>query len=152
MRKLANVNRAVKEAINSPKAKLATAVVFEKRRRWGPELERQFANENVNVFECRSLRDVVDRTAEVVRGVILLDLDFKPAECLRFLARRLSDGASLPVFIVGSDETAGLEWPVRDLGAAAFFAKTIPGHEMADLFRRQWARCDEAETIEAEIQ
>jgi DNA-binding response OmpR family regulator len=116
----------------------ATAVVFEKRPRWGPELERQFESENVRVVECRSLADVVERSNPVKRGVILLDLGFKTVDCLRFLGRHLNDGAALPVFVIGSTRLAALEWSVRDLGAAAFFAKTIPGHEMAELCRRQF--------------
>jgi hypothetical protein len=117
----------------------ATAIVFEKRPRWGPELARQFANENVRVVECRSLSDVIERSANAGRGVILMDLLFKPVECLRFLSRRLGDGFSLPIFVIGSEWTSVLEWPVRDLGAIAFFARAIPGHEMADLCRRQWS-------------
>lgn len=116
----------------------ATAVVFEKRPRWGPELQRQFADQNVRVVECRSLADVAERTADIHRGVVLLDLAFKTAECLKFLGRRLNDGAALPVFVVGSNRLAGLEWSVRDLGAAAFFVHTIPGHQMAELCRRQF--------------
>jgi DNA-binding response OmpR family regulator len=116
----------------------ATAVVFEKRPRWGPELERQFESEGIRVIECRSLADVTDRSANIRRGVILLDLAFKPADCLKYLGRRLNDGSALPVFVVGSNRLAGLEWSVRDLGATAFFAKTIPGHQMADLCRRQF--------------
>jgi hypothetical protein len=116
----------------------ATAIVFEKRPRWGPELARQFANENVRVVECRSLSDVVERSADAGLGVILLDLLFKPLECLRFLSRRLGDGSSLPVFVIGSEWASVLEWPVRDLGATEFFARAVPGHEMADLCRRQW--------------
>jgi DNA-binding response OmpR family regulator len=114
-----------------------TAVVFEKRPRWGPELKRQFENENVRVVECRSLGDVTERSTDVQQGVVLLDLAFKTVECLRFLGRGLNDGAALPVFVVGSTRLAALEWSVRDLGAAAFFAKAIPGHEMAELCRRQ---------------
>lgn len=132
----------MEDAVNSTqlqKAETVTAIVFEKRPRWAPELERQFASENVRVVECRSLLDVAERSANVAQGVILLDLVGAAAECLRFLGRRLGDGAALPVFVVGSDRTAALEWPVRDLGATAFFAKTIPGHEMAELCRRQWA-------------
>jgi hypothetical protein len=117
----------------------ATAAVFEKRPRWGPELERQFKNEDVRVVECRSLADVVERTADVARGVILLELAFRPSECLRFLARRIGHEGTLPIIVIGSEGTAGLEWPVRDLGAIAFFAKSSPGHEMAELCRRQWA-------------
>ncbi len=122
------------------KAETAIAIVFEKRPRWGPELERQFESEDVRVVECRSLSDVAERSAGVARGVIVLDFAAAAAECLRFLGRWLGDGATLPVFIVGSNRTAALEWPVRDLGATAFFRKTIPGHEMADLCRRQWAK------------
>jgi DNA-binding response OmpR family regulator len=122
-----------------PSREAAAAIVFEKRPRWGPELERQFQNENVRVVECRSISDVAQRSALVSRGVVLLDLGFRTSECLRFLASRAGDGAALPVFIIGSNQTAALEWPVRDLGAAAFFAKTIPGHEMAELCRRHWA-------------
>jgi DNA-binding NtrC family response regulator len=123
----------------SEKAAAATAVVFEKRPRWGPELERQFKNEDVRVVECRSLADVVERSADVAQGVILLELAFRPSECLRFLARRVGEEGSLPIIVIGSQGTASLEWPLRDLGAIAFFAKSIPGHEMADLCRRQWA-------------
>jgi DNA-binding NtrC family response regulator len=113
--------------------------VFEQRPRWGPELERQFAEENVRVFQCRSLADVVERSTRVSQGVILLDLSFETAECLRFLGRRMGEAAALPVFVVCSDEFAALEWSVRDLGVMGFFAKTIPGHELARLCRRQWA-------------
>ena len=67
---------AVEDGIRSKQSQkaAATAVVFEKRPRWGPELERQFKNEDVRVVECRSLADVAERTADVARGVILLDL------------------------------------------------------------------------------
>jgi DNA-binding response OmpR family regulator len=126
-----------------------TAVVFEKRPRWGPELQRQFENEGVRVIECRSLADVAERTTGVRHGVVLLDLAFKTAECLRFLGRRLNDGTALPVFVVGSNRLAGLEWSVRDLGATAFFAHTIPGHQMADLCRRQFCL---RETVNTEIE
>jgi len=112
--------------------------VFEKRPRWAPELERQFANESVRIVACRSLHDVADRSADVERGVIVLDLAAETAECLRFLGGRVGDAAALPVFVVGSDRTAALEWTVRELGATAFFPRTIPGHEMADLCRRQF--------------
>jgi DNA-binding response OmpR family regulator len=114
--------------------------VFEKRPRWAPELQRQFADESVRIVACRSLRDVADRSANVARGVIVLDLTADTAECLRFLGNRLGDVETLPIFVVGSAQTAALEWTVRELGATAFFPGTIPGHEMAALCRRQWSR------------
>jgi DNA-binding NtrC family response regulator len=117
-----------------------TAIVFEKQPRWAPELQRQFLTEDVRVIACRSVRDVEERAAGVARGVILLDASMAPAECLQFLRRAMADPQALPVLIVGTKRIAHLEWSFRELGAAAFFAKRIPGHEMASLCRRQWSR------------
>ena len=115
------------------------AIVLEKRPRWAPELERQFAGQDVRVVACRSLLDLDERAAGATLGVILLDLTAHTAECLRFLSRRISEPHALPVVAIGSDEVANLEWPVRELGATAFFIRRIPGHEMANLCRRHWA-------------
>jgi DNA-binding NtrC family response regulator len=117
-----------------------TAIVFEKAPRWAPELQRQFLDEEVRVIACRSVRDVVERAARVARGVILLDATAATAECLQFLREELSDPEALAVVIVGSKAVARLEWSFRELGAAAFFSKRIPGHEMAALCRRLWGR------------
>jgi DNA-binding NtrC family response regulator len=116
-----------------------TAIVFEKQPRWAPELQRQFLTEDVRVIACRSVRDVEERLAGVARGVVLLDASTAPADCLQFLRREMADPQSLPVLIVGTKRIAHLEWSFRELGAAAFFSKRIPGHEMASLCRRQWS-------------
>jgi DNA-binding NtrC family response regulator len=114
------------------------AIVFEKEPRWAPELQRQFLKEDVRVIACRSLKDAEERSAGVGRGVVLLDASVATAECLQFLRRGMTDPEALPVLIVGSTQTARLEWAFRELGAAAFFPNRIPGHEMASLCRRQW--------------
>src|ERR1700685_258653 len=121
-----------------PSTQAVTAIVFENRPRWVPELERQFADEEVRIVACRSLRDVSERSAGVTRGLIVLDLHAAPGECLKFLEHRWGKPGTLPVFAVGSERTAALEWPLRELGVTAFFAGPIPGHEMAGLCRRQW--------------
>jgi DNA-binding NtrC family response regulator len=117
-----------------------TAIVLEKQPRWAPELQRQFLTEDVRVIACRSVRDVEERLAGVARGVVLLDASTAPAECLQFLRREMADPRALPVLIVGTKRIAHLEWSFRELGAAAFFSKRNPGHEMASLCRRQWSR------------
>jgi DNA-binding NtrC family response regulator len=117
-----------------------TAIVFEKRPRWAPELERQFLAEEVRVVACRAVKDVEERSAGVSRGVVLLDASVATPECLQYLRHAISDPQALPVIVVGNRQTAPLEWSFRELGAAAFFAKKIPGHEMASLCRRQWTR------------
>jgi hypothetical protein len=117
-----------------------TAIVFEKEPRWAPELQRQFLDEEVRVIACRSVRGVVERSASVARGVVLLDASTATAECLQLLREELSDPEALAVVIVGNKAIAPLEWLFRELGAAAVFAKRIPGHEMASLCRRLWSR------------
>jgi DNA-binding NtrC family response regulator len=114
-------------------------IVFEKRPRWAPELQRQFVTEDVRVIACRSVRDVEERAAAVARGMVLLDASPAPADCLQFLKRGLLDPDALPVIIVASKALAEREWLFRELGAIAFFARTISGHEMASLCRKQWA-------------
>jgi hypothetical protein len=126
-------------ARESPDTETPSAIVFERRPRWAPELERQFTGQNVRVIACRSLGDVQERSVGLACGVILLDLTGHTTECLRFLGRRLAEPNALPVVAIASEETADLEWPVRELGAIAFFVRRIPGHEMANLCRRQWA-------------
>ena len=115
-----------------------TVIVFEKRPRWAPELERQFLAEDVRVVACRSVKDLADRAAGVTTGALLLDAAVAPADCLHYLRQALSDPRTLPAFVVGAPAVAPLEWTFRELGARAFFAKKIPGHEMASLCRRQW--------------
>lgn len=117
---------------------MPTAVVFEKWPRWAPELERQFLGQDVRVVACRSIADVEERSANVKRGVILLDLSAAAADCLRYLERRLGEPGALPTFVIGPERMAALEWPVRDLGAMAYLTGAVAGHEMAALCRKQW--------------
>jgi DNA-binding response OmpR family regulator len=118
-----------------PPATATTAIVFEKQPRWAPELQRQFAGDEVRVVACRSLKDVEERCAGVSRGVVLLDAAVATADCLQFLRRGMADSNALPVVILGSKRIADLEWAFREVGAAAFFIDRIPGHEMAALCR-----------------
>jgi hypothetical protein len=114
-------------------------IVLEKRSRWAPELERQFVNENVRVIGCRSFHDVMAHSVDTACGAILIDLAADPVESLRFLARRAAETSRLPVLVIGSEQTAELEWPLRDLGVTAFFARRVAAHEVAALCRRQWS-------------
>ncbi len=128
--------------VNFPAFRLATAttaIVFEKQPRWAPELQRQFAGEEVRVVACRSLKDVEERCAGVSHGVVLLDAAAATAECLQFLRRRMANPDAVPVVIVGSRRIAGLEWAFREVGAVAFFIDRIPGHEMASVCRKLWS-------------
>jgi DNA-binding NtrC family response regulator len=113
-------------------------IVFEKRPRWAPELQRQFLNELVRVIACRSVRDVEERLAGVARGAVLLDASAAPAECVQFLKNGLLNPEALPVIVVATAQLAEREWSFRELGAIAFLSGRNSGHAMASLCRRQW--------------
>jgi DNA-binding NtrC family response regulator len=133
-----SANLSALDAANTP-----SVIAFEKQPRWAPELQRQFLNETARVIACRSVKDVEERLAGVLRGVVLLDASATATDCLEFLKREMSDPAALPVVIVGNAKLVRLEWTFRELGAAAFFPKKSPGHEMASLCRRLWS-CENA--------
>jgi DNA-binding NtrC family response regulator len=135
----ANINFKVRSAAHPAIQTTPAVIVFEKRPRWGPELQRQFVTEDVRVIACRSVRDVEERAASAANGAVLLDASPAPADCLQFLKRGLLDPHALPVIIVASKGLAEREWLFRELGAIAFFSRTIAGHEMASLCRKQWA-------------
>lgn len=122
-----------------PPATATTVIVFEKQPRWAPELQRQFAGDEVRVVACRSLKDVEERCAGLSLGAVLLDAAAATADCLQFLRRGMADPNALPVVIVGSKRIADLEWAFREVGAAAFFVNKIPGHEMASVCRKLWS-------------
>jgi DNA-binding response OmpR family regulator len=108
-------------------------VVCEKRPRWTPELQREFHNEAVRVRCCRSANEVERTLRQLNADLLLLDLEVGPGACLQLLgaaARRVT------TIVVGSRQTAELEWSMRELGAATFLPETLPGHELAHLCRK----------------
>jgi hypothetical protein len=116
----------------------ATVVVFEKRPRWTPELQRQFAGKNVGVRTCHAIADVEVAPRESQRAAVILDLEAAPADVLRYLGNRSGRGFSPPAIVVATARWSELEWRVRELGAIEFLFGTVTGVEMAELCRRQW--------------
>ena len=117
----------------------STIVVLEKRPRWMPELQRQFAEHDVRVRGCRSAADLGRMLDESPGSVLVLDLAAAPAACLQFLGRRVGQALQSPAIVVASRKMADLEWPVRELGAVEFVADAISGEDLARLCRRQWS-------------
>ena len=116
-----------------------TVLVFEQRPRWAPELQRQFLGQDVAVRACRSLDDLDALAAAAAQAIAVVDLDAAPAACLQFLGRRLGRSPHLPIVAVGSPRMGELEWPLRELGAAAVLCDFPTGEQMARLCRRQLA-------------
>jgi hypothetical protein len=108
-------------------------IVFEKRPCREPELKRQFAGRNLNVRPCRSAADVRLLMDRMPGSVLVLDLAAGPDECLRLVGHAAQVRQAV---VVGPPEFAELEWPLRELGAAAYVLPTIPGRRLAELCAR----------------
>lgn len=111
-------------------------LIFEKKPRWTPELQRQFADEPVRVRLCPgipALRQALQSAAG--RVLVVMDLESGPAECLQFLGRLLP-ARRWPVLVVASKRTADLEWAVRELGVVQFVPQPISGKRLATVCRR----------------
>lgn len=115
-----------------------TLLIFERRPRWVPELERQFLGQNVRVRGCRSVKDLWDRFTTSSKCLLILDLDFDPEGCLITLARLMARSPSPTILVVASEMHRNLEWTIRELGATAFLEEPIPGDEMAERCRRNF--------------
>lgn len=112
-----------------------TIVVLEKQRRWTPELQRRFDGADCRVRGCVAATDVLQSVRDGANIVVLV-LPEAEAICLELLGRFL-DGTPRPnVVVVGAAGSDGLEWPVRELGAAAFLPETVSGGDLADLCLR----------------
>lgn len=110
-------------------------VVFERRRNRLPELQRHFDSPDVRLRGCVSPADVLQSVEEGARLVVLV-LEEAEAACLELLRRLAELPAPVRVVVVSSRENADLEWPLRELGAAAFLPEDITGDELADVCRR----------------
>lgn len=107
-----------------------TVVVFERHSWWAPELERRFLDTGIRVRTCPRIRDLLAEPATVV----VLHVDSSPAECLAYLGRR--DSERVPCVAIVSDQTADLEWTIRELGATSVLHEYTSGDLLADVCRR----------------
>ncbi|MEX0700617.1 MAG: hypothetical protein WD069_00835 [Planctomycetales bacterium] len=110
-----------------------TIVVFEKRPRWTPELQRRLVGEPVHVRGCHSAGDVPGLAAA---ACVVLSLENAEGECLQVLGALAAGGADVPVIAIGSERSAGLEWPFRELGAVEFVAEPFIAEDIARICRR----------------
>lgn len=113
-------------------------VVCERRPRLTSLLQRQFADECVHVRCCPRVVDIEPLLKQRGIGVVIVDFEVGPAECLQFLHRHLRASHACPVIVVGSERTADLEWFIRELGTLTFLPQPVPAGELAELCRRQF--------------
>lgn len=114
------------------------AVVFEKRHRWLPELQRQWIDWSVQVQGTRSIDDLQQLLNQQppLTTLAVLDVDCDPAACLMFLGQFRPAIPDCLVVCLVSEATRGLEWALRELGATSVVDSRLDGIEIARTCQR----------------
>ena len=113
-----------------------TLVIYERRPRWVPELQRQFLGQDIRVRAASTLRDWEQLLLQSPQAVGLIELDAAPSQCLECLSRLMTRHPGPTVIVITSAELRELEWPIRELGATLFLEEPLSGEEMAHHCRR----------------
>ena len=110
-------------------------IVFERKPRWFPELQRRFSDSGFPLVVCSAVNDV-EQALRSGEGVVMLVMDGAEDRCLEVL-RRCSRLPTPPrTIVMGTRHSTSLEWPVRELGVQAFVTERIVTSELVDLCRR----------------
>ena len=118
-------------------SRFAPAVVlYEKSPCWESELKRRIDVQKRLVRPCRSTADVLQLCRQAPHSVVVADFAAGIAEVLRLLEALLRQRTPAYPVVIGSVETAELEWPARDLGAVAFLTNRINGDILATTCER----------------
>ena len=115
-----------------------TIVIFEKQPRWGPELQRQFLAEDVQIRACRAVRDLRPLLETDTQPLIVMDVEGAVAECLQFVGGAARWQPMPATILIGSRAAAELEWAFRELGVLEFAPEDLTGAALARLCRRQF--------------
>lgn len=114
-------DRNEQKTITMPESQI---LIFEKRARWRPSLQRELAETPIAIRAFGSLKELQAAAGECqtqrVRCVAVLDLNSALSSVLQFLA---ATQAQLPDFasvVIGSGAHAVLEPTLRELGATSF--------------------------------
>ena len=106
---------------------MSTIIVLERSTRFRGELEVEWSRTSgsgrVGAIEsAASVADVFELSNANRNGMLVADLEMGQAEVLRLLERW---DRNWPIVVIGPPETAGLEWPLRELGATAVLFEPI---------------------------
>ncbi|MFN0054722.1 MAG: hypothetical protein ACKV0T_21330 [Planctomycetales bacterium] len=108
-------------------------LVFERRSQWEADLKRSLADRRVLVRPCRSAADLLELCRAMPGSVAVIDLETGAATVLRCLEQALRQRLSVTALVIAQDHAADLEWPLRELGAAAVLSRSIAGDALAAL-------------------
>ena len=101
-----------------------TILVYEKKARWRPGLQREISPESVSIRACGSINELQTATLEALRRempcLAVLDLGSNLSIALQFLNWTRESAAAVPVLLIGSTAHAVLEPTLRELGASSF--------------------------------
>ena len=98
-------------------------------------MKRRFLDSRTIVRGCSARQDLL-KAAAVIGSVMILVLENHEAHCVEIMGRFASQPNGPPVVVVTSTRNADLEWPLREMGAAAVVSDGITSDDMTDLCRR----------------
>ena len=97
-----------------------------------PELQRQFAGEEVTV---RSFRLVSDLVAMACPRVFILSIEFEQDAVAEILEKAQHEPTTACVVIVRAGELSEFEWPLREIGAVSVMDHFVRGEQLAAICR-----------------
>jgi DNA-binding NarL/FixJ family response regulator len=112
---------------------------MEKAPRWESELKRRLAGREMLVRPCRSPSDVIALCRQSPGSAVVIDFTGGADDGLRLLEALDRQARNISAIVIAARDQADLEWPARELGAAAFVNETIGGAALAALCRRMLA-------------
>ncbi len=108
---------------------ISTILVYEKKARWRPGLQREISPELVSIRACGSINDLRTATLEAQQRempcLAILDLSSNLSTALQFLNWTHESTAVVPVILIGSPAHSVLEPTLRELGASAFHVSPV---------------------------
>ena len=98
-------------------------------------MKRRFLRSRTIVRGCSARQDLL-AAAAAIGSVVILVLENHEAHCVELMGRFASQPNGPLVVAVTSMRNADLEWPLREMGAAAVVSDGITSDDMTDLCRR----------------
>ena len=117
-----------------------TILVVEKQRWHAPQLERDFANEELHVRllpEFHRLPAVIEESSPCV---LVLHLQDRFAEALQMIDRLRRDHGNVQTLVVVPAAAGSLEWMLRELSVTDVVWEPVPFGKLAATIRRMLGR------------
>ncbi len=102
----------------------ASILIFEKRSRWRPSLQRELGALPISIRACGTFTELqtslTECRAKHMQCLAIIDMSGALSNVLQFLERTQFSLPNVPSIVIGTTAHAVLEPTLRELGASAF--------------------------------